>query len=96
MALRNNKQLKCLEAQERRGVQHEEIGTYQYLPKVDALGGYEWFSREISLLNDGQKSTFSNIGSTVTGGISGGASNLMSQLVSQGMITPEIAQQIAD
>lgn len=50
--------------------------------------------QEISLLNDGQKSTFSNIGSTVTGGISGGASNLMSQLVSQGMITPEIAQQI--
>ena len=66
----------------------------KYLPKVDALGGCEWFSREISLLNDSQKSTFSNIGSTVTGGISGGASNLMSQLVSQGMITPEMAQQM--
>ena len=29
MALRNNKQLNASKLRERRGVQHEEIGTYQ-------------------------------------------------------------------
>ena len=94
MALRNNKQLNASKRKKDVAYNMKKSARTKYLPKVDALGGYEWFSREISLLNDGQKSTFSNIGSTVTGGISGGASNLMSQLVSQGMITPEIAQQI--
>ena len=94
MALRNNKQLNASKLKKDVAYNMKKSARTKYLPKVDALGGYEWFSREISLLNDGQKSTFSNIGSTVTGGISGGASNLMSQLVSQGMITPEIAQQI--
>ncbi|WP_337750475.1 TolC family protein [Segatella sp.] len=94
MALRNNKQLNASKLKKDMAYNMKKSARTKYLPKVDALGGYEWFSREISLLNDGQKSTFSNIGSTITGGISGGASNLMSQLVSQGMITPEIAQQI--
>ena len=94
MALRNNKQLNASKLKKDVAYNLKKSARTKYLPKVDALGGYEWFSREISLLNDGQKSTFSNIGSTITGGISGGASNLMSQLVSQGMITPEMAQQI--
>ena len=34
----------------------------KYLPRVDALAGYQHFSREISLLSDDQKNTFSNLG----------------------------------
>ena len=63
MALRNASKLKKDVA-----YNMKKSARTKYLPKVDALGGYEWFSREISLLNDGQKSTFSNIGSTVTSG----------------------------
>lgn len=71
MALRNNKQLNASKLKKDVAYNMKKSARTKYLPKVDALGGYEWFSREISLLNDGQKSTFSNIGSTVTGGISG-------------------------
>ena len=81
MALRNNKQLNASKLKKDVAYNLKKSARTKYLPKVDALGGYEWFSREISLLNDGQKSTFSNIGSTVTGGISGGANNLMSAVV---------------
>ncbi len=41
-----------------------------------------------------RKSAFSNLGSTLAGGISGNASNLMGQLVGKGMLTPEQAQKI--
>ena len=38
----------------------------QYLPKVNALGGYMWMSREISILNDDQKEALSNLGTNAT------------------------------
>jgi len=68
----------------------------QYLPKVDVLGGYEWFSKEISLLNDGQKSAFSNIGSNLSSSLSGGVNDIMGQLLQQGVITQDQAQQIGN
>lgn len=96
MALRNNKQINASKLKKDVAYNLKKSARTKYLPKVDALGGYEWFSKEISLLNSDQKAAFSNLGSTLAGGISGNASNLMGQLVGQGILTPEQAQKIGD
>lgn len=51
MALRNNKQLNASKLKKDVAYNMKKSARTKYLPKVDALGGYEWFSREISLLN---------------------------------------------
>ena len=94
MALRNNKQLNASKLKKDVATNLKKSARTKYLPKVDALGGYEWFSKEISLLNEGQKSAFSNLGSNILGGISGNANNLMTELVGKGLLTPEQAQKI--
>ena len=94
MALRNNKQINASRLKKDVAYNLRKSARTKYLPKVDALGGYEWFSREISLLNSNQKSTFSNIGTNLGSNISGNLTNLMGDLVGQGIISPEMAQQI--
>ena len=94
MALRNNKQLNASKLKKDVATNLKKSARTKYLPKVDALGGYEWFSREISLLNEGQKSAFSNLGSNILGGISGNANNMMTELVGKGLLNPEQAQKI--
>ena len=96
MALRNNKQINASKLKKDVTYNLKKSARTQYLPKVDVLGGYEWFSKEISLLNDGQKSAFSNIGSNLSSTISGGANDFMSQLVQQGVITQDQAQEIGN
>lgn len=94
MALRNNKQINASRLKKDVAFNLKKSTRTKYLPKVDAMGGYEWFSREISLLNKNQKSTFSNIGTNLGNGISGNISNLMGELVGQGLISQETAQQL--
>ena len=94
MALRNNKQINASKLKKDVATNLKKSARTKYLPKVDAMGGYEWFSKEISLLNDGQKSAFSNLGSNIVGGITGNANDVMADLVSKGMLTPEQAQKI--
>lgn len=94
MALRNNKQINASKLKKDVATNLRKSARTKYLPKVDAMGGYEWFSKEISLLNDGQKSAFSNLGSNIVGGITGNANDVMADLVSKGMLTPEQAQKI--
>lgn len=96
MALRNNKQINASKLKKDVAYNIKKSARTQYLPKVDVLGGYEWFSKEISLLNDGQKSAFSNIGSNLSSSLSGGANDLMNQLVQQGVISQDQAQQIGN
>lgn len=94
MALRNNKQINASKLKKDIAYNLKKSARTKYLPKIDAMGGYEWFSREISLLNNNQKSTFSNIGTSLGSGISGNLNNIMGDLVSQGIVSPEMAQKI--
>ena len=86
MALRNNKQINVSKFKKDVAYNLRKSARTKYLPKVDAMGGYEWFSREISLLNNNQKSTFSNVGTNIGSNLSGGLNNLMGELVSNGLI----------
>ena len=94
MALRNNKQLNISRLQQSVALNVRKAARTKYLPKVDALGGYEYFSKEVSILNNSQKSALGNLGSTLVGHASTGLSSLVSSLTQQGLITPQMAQQI--
>ena len=94
MALRNNKQINASRLKKDVAYNLRKSARTKYLPQVDAMAGYEWFSREISLLNNDQKSAFSNLGTNVGSNISGNLNNLMSDLVGQGIISQETAQKL--
>lgn len=94
MALRKNKQINASRLKKDVAYNLRKSARTKYLPKVDAMGGYEWFDREISLLSGSQKSLLSGLGTTMASGLSNGLSDMMTQLVSNGMLSPEAAQQI--
>ena len=62
MALRDNKQLASARLNQdlARDV-HKAVRT-KYLPKVDALGGWSYMNREVSILNNDQKQSLNNLG----------------------------------
>lgn len=95
MALRNNKQLNISKLNEKVAYNTQKAMRTKYLPKVDAIGGYQYFNREISLLDSKQKDALSNLGTNAVGGFSSGASDFINSLVQQGLITPQMAQQLA-
>ena len=69
MALRNNKQLNVARLQQDVAKNTRKALRTKYLPKVDAIGGYTYFSREISLLNDQQKAGFGSMGTQLNNAI---------------------------
>ena len=62
MALRNNKQMSVAKMKLDVNANLRKSARTQYLPKVNAVGGYMWMSREMSILNDDQKEALSNMG----------------------------------
>ncbi len=98
MALHNNKQINVARLGKDVAINVRKATRTKYLPKVDAVAGYEYFSREISILNNNQKATLSNIG---TAGLEQVGSKLgsvvgdqLTGLVQQGALSQQQAQQI--
>ena len=67
MALQNNKQLNVARLNQEVAENTRKIARTKRLPRVNALGGYELTSREISLLNKYQKSALDNLGTNAVG-----------------------------
>ena len=83
MALRNNKQMGVTRLKQDVAHNLKQAARTKYLPHVSAVGTYQFTSEEISLLNDEQKSSLANLGTTVAGGLqgmAGGVGQQMSQL----------------
>ena len=76
MALDNNKQLGISRVKQDIAKNIRKSARTKYLPHVTAMGGYMFTSREISILNDGQKSMLSNIGGTAFSGVTSGLQNI--------------------
>ena len=62
LALRNNKQLNVSKLKTEMAENIRKAAKTKYLPKVDALGGYEYNSRSVSLLNEDQKVALGGLG----------------------------------
>ena len=80
MALRNNKQMGVAKVKQEVNANLRKSARTQYLPKVNAVGGYMWMSREISLLNDDQKEALSNLGTIATSKLQNAPEPVTSQL----------------
>jgi outer membrane protein TolC len=80
MALRNNKQLSVSRVKQQVATNLRKSARTKYLPHISALGGYEWTSKEISLLSDDQKAALSHLGDGVAQKVGESATNTMGQI----------------
>ena len=94
MALRNNKQLIAARLQKDVTYNARKSARTQYLPKLDAVGGYQYYSKEISLLNNSQKGALSNLGTNALTNVGSSLEQMLTGLVQQGAMTPQSAQQL--
>ena len=80
MALRNNKQMGISKLKQEVASNMKQSARTKYLPHVSAIGTYEFTSKELSLLNDQQKSNLSNLGTNTAAGLQGMGTNLQTQV----------------
>ncbi len=69
MALENNKQMQVSRVKQSIAENQRKSARTKYLPRVSALGAYEYSSRGISLLNKDQKALLNNLGEVFTSAI---------------------------
>lgn len=69
LALRNNKQLSISGMKQDVAKNIRKSTRTKYLPQVNATGSYMYTSREISILNGGQKSALTGIGTAIGTGL---------------------------
>ena len=65
MALRNNKQMCVAKTRQEIAAEKRYSARTQSLPRVNAVGTYQFISRAVSLLSDGQKGAFQHMGTTL-------------------------------
>lgn len=83
MALRNNKQMGVSQLKQEVAANLRKSARTKYLPHVSAIGSYQFTSEEVSLLNNEQKSSLSNLGTTMAGSLQGlgyGLNSAMAQI----------------
>lgn len=85
LALNNNKQLRVAELKQEAASNTRKAMFTKYLPKIDALGGYEFTSREFSLLNGEQKTVLNNLGTIVGASMASSLPPTMGTSVSQAL-----------
>lgn len=96
MALRNNKQINIARLKKDVATNTRKAARTKYLPHIDVLGGYEFMSKEISLLNNEQKGVIGNLGTTAAGQLSNAMSSAITDMVSQGVITPQTGEALGN
>lgn len=96
MALRNNKQLNIAKLKKDVARDTRKAVRTKYLPHVDVIGGYEFMSREISILNDRQKGALGCLGTTAAGRIGNTVSSVISEMAGQGVISPQTAEALGN
>ena len=69
LALTNNKQMSISRVKQEVAANVRKAARTKYLPHISALGGYEYTSKEISILNNDQKEALSSIGTNLKDGI---------------------------
>ncbi len=86
MALRNNKQMDVARQKIALAQNLRRSARTKYLPHISAIGTYQFTSEELSLLNDDQKQSLSNLGTNAAGRLQGMTSGLQTQLGQIGQV----------
>jgi outer membrane protein TolC len=95
LALHNNKQINVSKLKQDMAMNIRKAAKTKYLPKVDAAGGYQYFSESISLLSKDEKNQLNNLGTNAATLAGGSLSSMVTGLVQQGVIPASVAQQIS-
>ena len=96
LAISNNKQLGVARTKKEMASNEVKSAQTKYLPHVDAMAGYELMSKEVSILNNSQKTALNNLGTNAMSRMGNNVSDVFSRLVQDGAITPQIAQQLGE
>ncbi len=96
LALQNNKQIKIASIQQDIAKDAQKVARTKRLPKVNAIAGYEVMSREISLLNNQQKTALTTAGQSLATNITGTLENILGKFVSDGIISTEMANELVN
>lgn len=101
MALRNNKQLSISKLKQDVAANLRRSARTKYLPHISAMGTYEHTSKEISILNEDQKSRLGNIGTNAYNALgpegqrlSTGLQNIGGLLAQAGSLPSSVAQAV--
>ena len=70
MALEGNKSLEATRLGQNIARDVKKAVRTKYLPKVEAVGGYVYMSKEVSILNDEQKNSLNNLGTNALSSLS--------------------------
>ena len=99
MALKRNKSLVIGQIKQQQAYYNSKAAKTNYLPKISATAGYLYTNNEISILNDKQKSSLSNIGTNLTGKFGEIAGNILQQhpelaplIQAAGQYMPQVGQ----
>ncbi len=94
MALRNNKQMEVAQLKQDVAKNIRKSMRTKYLPRISAIGTYQYTSEEISLLNSDQKTALQSLGNTAIGNVQNEFAQMGAKLVEAG-IPATLVQTIA-
>ena len=94
LAITNNKQLGVARTQQKIASYNVESAKTKYLPRINAMAGYELTSREVSILNKDQKNMLNHLGTNAMTGMEAKVTDIITGMVQNGTITPQMAQQL--
>lgn len=94
LALQNNKQLSISKMKQDVATQTRKAAHTKYLPRVNAMGSYQYLSKEVSLLNNDQKYALNNLGTITADRLGNGFSNVVTNMVEKGLISVQTAQHL--
>lgn len=94
MALRNNKQLNISRLSKEVAKNLRKAARTKYLPKVDAMGGYLYTSKQISIISGRQRQALGSLGTSLGSQAQASVSDMLSALTQQGILTPDQAEQL--
>ena len=94
MALRNNRQMGVARVKQEVNTNLRKSARTKYLPQVNVIGGYEWMSKEVSILNNEQKSVLSNMGTSTATSLQNALAPLASALpaTTQAKVAQDMSQ----
>jgi len=97
MALKNNKQMSVARLKQEASAYKRKSARTEYLPKVSAMGTYQYLSKSPSLVSDEQKGALPQMGTAVAASLTEKTAGALSQLppqtiqaLSQMGLTPEV------
>lgn len=95
MALRSNRHLSISQMKLSQAQNLRKAAKTKYLPKLDLVGGYQYTSKEISILSDAQKSSLVNIGTTTSTQLGSELTPVITSLAQDGILTQDQASHLS-